>query len=273
MTTARRSLIDLAFARCLPHWGGEYDIALRYFGNASARSPERERAWLEFQIWKEWYGSGVYGPEGVTVHDVLRASLQSVRMPHGGDGAAFLEDAGAGLRFGADEFAHFTSLFDLWRNTWPDASADIPAWGALPAGRALTALRNSLRDDALGEVAVRLSEGGGLGLFFGILDALPEAREGFDRSLLRVVQRILDDERGHLVHNFAWASQRLTTDDEITRVVALLEQICDVKLREREAQFAIHADASATSLARYRDAWLAPMRDEIFKLIDQGGSR
>jgi hypothetical protein len=262
------SLVDLAFDRCLPHWGGEFVIALRYFdADSRVRSRDRDQRWLEFQIWKEWFGSGVYGPAGVTVADLLREAVERVRMPGRHDDAAQLEDACSLLEFGRDEFAHFTALFDLWRRSFPDGQAAVESWGVLPAGEELMTLRHSLRDDPLGAIAVRLSEGGGLGLFFGIEHVLRAESGPFEHGLLQAVARILADERGHLVGNFVAATRTLGTDDDaIERVVALLAEICAVKLREREQQFGVQlAGPNTSEFEIYRERYLKPLRTNIIE--------
>jgi hypothetical protein len=265
MTAPSPTLVDLAFDRCLPHWGGEFAIALAYFADgSSARSPARDRSWLEFQIWKEWYGSGVYGPRGITVADLLAQAVAQIRIPHERDDAEALTQASAMLDFGRDEFAHFTILFELWRQTFGDAPAQLEAWGALPAGIELMELRLRLQGDRLGAIAVRLSEGGGLGLFFGIRDALARADGAFERGLVRAVDRILADERHHLTGNFVDAAHGVREPAEIATVVELLSNICAVKLREREQQFAVMlGEPNAATLARYREHHLAPLRAEI----------
>lgn len=204
----------------------------------------------------------------MTVQDVLRDAIARISMPTAGDDLPPLNDACDALDFGKDEFAHFTLLFDLWRKAWPGERADVPAWGALPEGEALAELRYQVREAGpLGEIAVRLSEGGGLGLFFGIQDALEAAPGDFDRGLVRAVDRILDDERYHLIGNFAWAAQRVTDPGAIDEVVGLLDHICAVKLREREAQFALPlgGERPAGDAERYGSAYLAPMRAEIIR--------
>jgi hypothetical protein len=207
----------------------------------------------------------------VTVADLLRDAVERVRMPGRHDGAAHLADACSLLEFGRDEFAHFTALFDLWRRSFPDAPAAVESWGVLPAGEELMALRHSLRDDPLGAIAVRLSEGGGLGLFFGIEHVLhgDVERDPFERGLLRAVERILADERGHLTGNFVAATATLADDDEsIERVLALLAEICAVKLREREQQFGISlAESHAPELGVYRERYLEPLRTDIMAQI------
>jgi hypothetical protein len=259
------ALVDLAFDRCLPHWGGEFAIAIHYFREGSrARTPARDRSWLEFQIWKEWYGSGVYGPRGITVADLLQQAIAQIRMPAAADDAEALAAAGAMLDFGRDEFAHFTILFELWRRTFADAPARVEAWGALPAGHELMELRLRLQDDRLGAIAVRLSEGGGLGLFFGIRDALADAKGTFERGLLQAVERILADERHHLIGNFVDAAKAVREPAEIAAVVDALDQICAVKLREREQQFDVVLDHVPTAeFEHYRAHHLGPLRTEI----------
>jgi hypothetical protein len=261
-----RTLVDLAFDRCLPHWGGEFAIAMHYFGEGSrVRSPARDRSWLEFQIWKEWYGSGVYGPRGITVADLLQQAIAQIRMPAAGDDAEALAAAGAMLDFGRDEFAHFTILFELWRRSFADAPAHVEAWGALPAGHELMELRLELQEQRLGAIAVRLSEGGGLGLFFGIRDVLVGAQGTFERGLLQAVERILADERHHLIGNFVDAARAVREPAEIAAVVDSLDRICAVKLREREQQFAVVLErVPAAELEHYRVHHLGPLRTEIF---------
>ncbi len=262
--------VDIALQRAAPCFCGEFAIALSYFVPDSPwRDDAQDRRWLEVQIWKEWYGSGVYGPEGVTVEHLLKDAIGQLKIPTGTDGDGQLQDVRALLDFGRDEFAHFTLLFDLWRRTFPDEVADIPAWGALEQGRALTQLRYAYAKDPLGQIAVRLSEGGGLGLFFGIQHAL-QSGVPFDLRLKEIVARILADEQHHLTGNFAWASRQLRSEADQTRVADLLKEICTVKLREREAQFGIELSRIEGTLQRatsiYQTRFLQPLREEIKRL-------
>jgi hypothetical protein len=258
------SLVETACSRCLPCWGGEFAIALAYFKPDSPwRSPEWDRRWLEFQIWKEWYGSGVYGPRGVTIQDVLQSAITRLQQPKGPEDLDTLQGVCGDLDFAKDELAHFSLLMQVWQQRYPAERPRLPEWGQ--PGQELMEYRYRLREDRLGEIAVRLSEGGGLGLFFGIQQILKNSSSSEDKVLYQAIERILEDEIGHLVGNFRWAAAALSSKD-IETVVDLLHRICTVKLVEREVQFGIKMaelpDAEA-GITAYHTHYLRPLQARI----------
>ncbi|WP_321787285.1 hypothetical protein [Burkholderia pyrrocinia] len=228
---------------CAPIWAIEYDIALEYFSLPfSKRDRERERKWLELQIHKEWCGSGVYGGSGETVETLIAKAAAAISKDNAQCDWKHLKENSEILDFANDELSHYVSMLSLYRQFFSmESKEDMLSWGCSGEAIKLSEMRYSFRGDPLGLVAVRLSEGGGLGLFYGIRDSFAnfDNLEEFDLVLLDVVNRILKDEEGHLTSNFIFADQILSDDPSWEVVVEILKKISIQKVREREEQFGV----------------------------------
>jgi hypothetical protein len=248
-------------------WAGEYEVARSYFRpDNPGRTPERERRWLGLQIWKEWYGSGVYGPEGVDVRSLIVEAGQRMAsldpMTHISEIEGIIEH----LSFAVDELRHFALFSDVLRAVEGHLPESMDGLKGICPGRKLTEFRYQLRKEPLGEVAVVLSEGGGLGLFFGIQDILTEAPSltDADRLLLTAVEAVLDEETGHLGHNFREARDAGYTEDDWRRINGMLQDINHVKLEERYGQFGMSAeDSSYQTAVRGENGWRAFVSEKL----------
>jgi hypothetical protein len=228
------ALID-AVAPC---WAGEALVAARYFGG-SHRTRERDVRWIGFQIFKEHTGGGVYGGPGENVASILRAaSLRAAEItlrtcPLEVD--RILGD----LTFAVDELRHMTQYMRLYALAGGDPARSIESLGQLENAVRLTSLRQDLRRTEVGHTAVALSEGGGLGLHFGMDDHFkrqPPVGE-VDVEMARLTRAILADETGHLRSRFRATRDLDDRDSTWSELQAKLLAIGTQKLRERNEQF------------------------------------
>ena len=224
---------------CWPFWAAEFDIGYRAF---LAPNIYQETGWLSAQIWKEWHGSGVYGPAGADLSTVVSDSA-------------------------SEELAHFHALRRL-NEAMNSAPAD---YAPGPAAHALTTFRNGLWADELTRHAVAMSEGGGLGLFHGALAAIRVTDNPRPQDVLvtACLEPIIADEAGHL----GGAIQRYLSSNvsaaDAAVVFGHLATCLTLKVAERQEQFAANVgDADIFRLAddTYQ-AELSRYRDEIVSLL------
>jgi len=225
-------------AAAAPCWAGEALVGRRYFGGPH-RTRERDVQWIGFQAFKEYSGGGVYGGPGETVASILRsASLRAAEIglatpPHEID--QILGD----LQFAVDELRHMTRFIRLHAMAGGDAERRIESLGELPSARRLASLRYERRATPIGRTAVVLSEGGGLGLHFGMREhyaANPPA-DDIDAEIARLNEAILADESHHMRSRFQAASAQVADERSWGELEASLVAISAQKLRERNEQF------------------------------------
>jgi len=262
-------LLERALESSASFWAIEYAIGKLYFEVLSEqRASSTEQQWLRLQIWKEWYGSGVYGGPGTTVTGMIGEATSRLVPLNPLRDYELLRENFAYLTFAQEELSHYIGLLEIYISKFgADFCEKLEDWGEIPAGRNLTKHREALRHQELGEVVIRLSEGGGLGLFYGMKRALTgRALSAFDSKLLKVVQRILNDEEVHLSDNIKFAKSILTREEEYNYVSETLAEISNQKLKEREEQFSISRDSiSQNYLATATHEYL---NDYYFPLIN-----
>ncbi|GLU32153.1 hypothetical protein WKR88_08485 [Trinickia caryophylli] len=223
-------------------WAGERAVARKFFGGpVSFAEAHPDHRWLTYQIHKEWYGGGVYGPGETTVRSIIEEASRAILQSDRAGEFHRIDHACSMLRFATDELRHYCLLGKLYAELTDNRSFDLDAAGQLLEGQRLVTLRQDSRATVLGKTAVVLSEGGGLGLFFGIAEVLGVQRERSpgEGHLLRVVQQILDDEKGHLAGNFRRAAAQHSSVHEWAQIGEILAEISKQKLRERCQQFDI----------------------------------
>ncbi len=224
---------------CAPYWAGEYAVAHRYF-TSGRRTQQSETRWLELQMFKEWTGSGVYGDRSVTVTGVVQKGLDALRKIEAGGAVEQLGSISELLQFGLDEFNHFRMLYELYRRVAPERQVAIADMGGLPEARRLVEMRYQYREqEPLGDVIVDLTEGGGLGMYFGISHAFEELGVGGkeDELVLAFARATVRDETEHMSHRFRNAAGLDLTAEQWTRVERGLLSLFTQKLRERNQQF------------------------------------
>jgi hypothetical protein len=144
----------------------------------------------------------------------------------------------------------------LYRMAGGDSGASLEALGGLEQSRRLIALRQQLRSTPVGLMAVALSEGGGLGLHFGMHEHFDEHPPSgpLDRELCRVTEMILEDERAHMLGRFRHSLELADDDTTWHELATHLTTICAQKLRERNQQFSEPlADTAIDALVVDRD--------------------
>lgn len=225
---------------CLPLWREEFEIGYRAFRVSNIY---REPHWLAAQIWKEWGGSGVYGPTGT--------DLASVTVM---ESAANAEE----------ELAHYDSLRSLVE------IMDVPPgdFTPRPAARELVTFRNQLWDDLLLRHAVRMSEGGGLGMLHGAIagvESLGSPRSQ-DDACKTCFTAIIADEAGHLGGAIAGFLEAECDAEQEAAVLDALTICLTLKVAERREQFAAQLGGGEVSGAEYQDA-LAAYERRICELL------
>jgi len=233
----KQRVIDLIGA-VAPCWAGEALVARRYFGSGH-RTPARDVQWVGFQIFKEHTGGGVYGGPGETVASILRSASEraaAITLATPADQIAGILDD---LSFAVDELRHMAQFMRLYALVGGDVHKSIDSLGQLENASRLASLRHELRTTDVGRTAVDLSEGGGLGLQFGLQEhfgARPPAN-AIDREIAELSQAVLRDESNHLLARFAAARELDGSDQTWSKVSDMLVAVCSLKLRERNEQF------------------------------------
>lgn len=222
-----------------PYWAGEFAVAHRYF-SAGGRTPEKDICWIELQMFKEWTGSGVYGDRSITVTGVIQKGLDQLRRIEGGGAVEDLDGVSQLIQFGLDEFEHFKILYRLYRRIAPDRSVSIFDMGGLAEARRMVEMRQSFRESGpLGDTIVDLTEGGGLGMYFGIAKAFEAAGTlGEEDTIVRdFANMTIRDETEHMRHRFRKAMALGITPRQWEDVDRGLQTLFAQKLTERNEQF------------------------------------
>ena len=221
-----------------PCWAGEALVAQRYLGGG-CRTPERDVQWIGFQIFKEFSGGGVYGGPGTTVASILdaasrRAAAISLQTPVGE-----IDHILSDLNFAVDELRHMIQFMGLYALAGGNAERSIDSFGEIENARRLASLRHQLRTTDAGRTAVQLSEGGGLGLQFGMQEYYSRVPPcgPVDTEIVRLASAILADESSHLLSHFRSALELNFDASGWAEVTAQLLAISTQKLRERNDQF------------------------------------
>jgi hypothetical protein len=239
-------------------WCEEFLIALEYFSTDHlSRNSFVESKWMRSQIYKEWYGSGVYGESGHNIQRTISQIAQTLHYPSNALDANTCDDLLNTLRFVVDELSHFVLLLRLYEQRVNTDLSDSHLWGDYPEGRALTEERNRIRSLKHGREIVYLSEGGGLGLFFGIKHCLTNQskdRSPFDKQLLSITNLILEDEIRHLGETVKHVKSLHLSDHETIQIQCNLEAISKLKVNERRYQFEIPNEHSYKN-SKLRHAW------------------
>ena len=241
MNAGRLAIIN----HSLPWWRKEFAIGYRAF---RADTIYRETHWLAAQIWKEWHGSGVYGPAGTDLASLTVA-----------ESAANAQE----------ELAHFEGLQVL------GLAMDVPPGDYAPglAAWELVTTRNRLWDNELLRHAVRMSEGGGLGLLYGAIAGIESvgSRRPQDDQCKACFAAIIADEAGHLGSAMAGYLAKERDDAKDAAVLAALSTCLSLKVAERREQFAAQLDggAEAAPLGEAYDAALRNYEQRIITLLEE----
>ena len=231
--------LDTIIVNNAPYWVGEYAVAYEYF-TARKRTQASDVQWLELQMFKEWTGSGVYGDRTVTVTGVIKSALDQLYSIESGGKVDSLEAISNLLRFGLDEFNHFTILYEIYRRLVDGNTIPILEMGHLREAKNIVEVRQQYRESHPdGNLIVDLTEGGGLGMYFGISDAF--AKTGIqcetDELIREFARMTIRDETEHMSHRFSKAAALGLSSKQWREVDENLQKLFAAKLRERNEQF------------------------------------
>lgn len=221
-----------------PCWAGEYAVAHQYF-TGDKRDERTDANWLELQMFKEWAGSGVYGRGHVTVLSMVEEAAKRLEQVRVGDPVSKLEQIKGFLQFAVDEFDHYLLLSRAYEHVAPERSRTIEEMCRIPEGKKMIEMRQSYRDRPHGDLTVELTEGGGLGVYYGIRDAFLKVgtRSELDERILDFANATIRDETEHMTGRFLKALEHVRSDDEWDVVNQNLKKLFVQKLRERNQQF------------------------------------
>jgi len=221
-----------------PYWAGEFAVARRYFANGS-RQPARDATWLGLQMFKEWTGSGVYGPGDASIDALVQRCADALGRARSGLAREDLEQVSQQLQFATDELNHYLILWRAYQRIAPDSRKSIEEMGDLHHARRLVELRAAVRTEPLGDWMVELSEGGGLGLYFAVCEQLGSQPDlaPEDQIILSFARATVADETEHMTHRFRSALALGLSADDWERIDAGLQRVSAQKLRERNEQF------------------------------------
>jgi hypothetical protein len=239
MSNRNGSVIKTVIEHNAPYWAGEFAVAYKYFTDG-ARTPEKDIRWIELQMFKEWTGSGVYGDRSVTVTGVVQKGLDELRRIEGGGAVKDLDRVSHLIQFGLDEFNHFKILYKLYRRIAPNRNVSIFEMGNLPEARKMVEIRHDFREHKpLGNTIVDLTEGGGLGMYFGIAKAFEtvDAVSEEDQIIVEFAKLTVTDETGHMSHRFRKAMALGVSPQQWEDVDRGLQTLFAQKLAERNEQF------------------------------------
>lgn len=239
MPARNESLMRALVEHNAPYWAGEYAVARRYFADG-VRTREIDIRWIELQMFKEWTGSGVYGDRSVTLTSVIRQGLDELLKIERGDAVKDLDRISGLIQFGVDEFNHFSILYKLYRMVAPDRKRSVFEMGDLPEAKKMVDMRQHVREThPLGDTIVDLTEGGGLGMYFGIAKAFQAvgiAGEE-DRIIREFAQMTVNDESEHMAHRVRKAMALELSPQQWAHVERGLHTLFAQKLVERNEQF------------------------------------
>ena len=254
-----------------PYWAGEFAVACKYFSTGE-RTADNEIRWIELQMFKEWTGSGVYGNRKVTVTGVIQEGLDALRRIEGGGVVKDLDGVSQLVQFGLDEFEHFKILYRLYRRIAPDRNVSIFDMGNLPEAVKMVDMRQSFREhEPLGGTIVDLTEGGGLGMYFGIAKAFESAGglSDDDRIVRDFARMTITDETEHMQHRFRKAMSLDLAAQQWEDVDRGLQALFAQKLIERNEQFGnVFSRAELDSMASDVEAGNAYVRTNLGFLTD-----
>lgn len=226
-----------------PYWAAEYDVTYAYF-TSGLRTEEIDKRWIRLQMYKEWTGAGVYPDKSITT--LVAHAIKLMTQLEREDNSANLDEINYFLRFAVDEFSHYRILHDAYAILDAGCSDSIWSMGNLDEAKALEDKRSSYQSISNGPQIVSLTEGGGLGMYFGIRDALD--RIGVENKLDEMAYKFglatIQDEKGHVAFRFKDLFNVTGGKIDTTQLNKYLGDIFLSKLRERNAQFGyVYTDA------------------------------
>jgi hypothetical protein len=220
------------------YFNGEKYVGIKYLTDGK-RTQETDAIALGYQAYKEFTGSGVYGERGINVGHILRDAGERLSKINGLPSINEIAILRQEIGFGRDESTHFFALAEACKIADPDSSSTIEELGSLSEGKKLLEIRYKYRNTPLGKVAVDLSEGGGLGVYFAICQVLSkqEIKSELDKLFLNIAKNTLCDEKHHMAHRYLTAYNMGYSTEEWEEITDMLISILWQKLLERNQQF------------------------------------
>jgi len=212
-----------------PFWGAEAEVVRSYF-DAPDRGDRGDLAWLARQCHKELF-------DGVLPRlDAAREQILLLDDGHSADVlATTLHEAWEEL----DHYRAFAAIYDAVRGPGDAVLTYVTLrdeW-AWPENAELCALRRLHRQEhgVLGVRACAFTEGGGATLY--LEGARLEGRRAADATIVKVCERVLDDEVGHMFAGVAdLGATELTTEEWATLSDLTVAQL-RLRIPMRNAQF------------------------------------
>ncbi len=254
-----------------PYWAGEYAIAQQYFGS-DIRSQQGDVEWIQLQMFKEWAGSGVYGKGDVTVLSLVQKSADRLRSVKTGTKVSELKAIKQDLQFALDEFDHYILLARAYQHIAPEHELTIDEMCHIDEGHKMIDMRQEYRNQPHGDITVELTEGGGLGLYFGIKDVFINqgVQSDLDQRILEFAESTINDETHHMKWRFSRALNAGIALSEWDNVNSNLQELFAQKLRERNQQFgSIFTNDELERMGADIDAGQAYLRKHLGSLTEQ----
>ncbi len=257
-------------------WAGEYEIAYRYFSSGN-RTTEAEIRWMQLQMYKEWTGSGVYPERSIT--SLVEVALSELREIETTGKIPLEKIVRHNLMFALDEFHHYQILSRALYLVSSEAKKSIWDCGDILEAKNLEASRMKFRGAKHGMQIVGFTEGGGLGMYFGVRDAFREVgvRSDVDVLIDEFAKETIDDEKHHMLHRMSELVNSELSGSEWQFASEALHEMFYSKLLERNAQFGhmlsqdevSHFACDAERGAHYIKRYLSFLLDELPIIIQK----
>ena len=237
MDTERKEQLSRELVELGSHfWAGEAEISRQFF--SQTRTAEEQARWLQLQVYKEMYGSGLVGPkEGIirSFLDDLRQRIETISTTQ--DRNDFERD----LRVLREEFTHFKLFADALESVTgkPVDKDELKTW-QLPEDKKLQEVRNGFRKQGkIGELAIMFTEGGGSSLFY---EGKKIGGDPVSDTIANVCDVIFTDELEHGEHGAHDVDDAIDTEDDWAKVREMVTAICQQRLRMRYNMFGLPVD-------------------------------
>lgn len=145
------------------------------------------------------------------------------------------------LQFAIDEFDHYILLARAYEHVASGKGLSIQEMCHIDEGKKMIEMRQAYRDQPHGDATVELTEGGGLGLYFGIRSAFNRKRgqelSPLDRCIQDFAEATIRDETEHMTGRFLKMIELEVSEGEWEIIDRNLQELFAQKLRERNQQF------------------------------------
>jgi hypothetical protein len=215
-------------------------------------------------MFKEWHGSGLYGPRGTDATTLIRDASEKLSGLRPSQYNKDFGDILGTLKFATDELRHHAQFAEILANIV--TPSEKTEYAPLSEGVGLTELRYAMREDSVGLLAVRMSESAGLSFFFGTMKVMGNSpsncKNAVDAMIVDTIKGIIADERSHLGFNFHKKLVADLRDEQWSDLNDGLQKISCQKLRERNQQFGnLLSEREMRSISRGENNWQVYARE------------